>query len=135
MTKYSGRCHCGAVKWQSDAEVLWAGHCHCESCRRAAPADFVSWMGLPRAQVRWDGDNLNVRETSPGVERGHCETCGTGMFYRNAVWPDEIHLYAATLDDPTLYKPQAHYHWEERLPWTAVDDGLPRYTGSEDQVT
>jgi hypothetical protein len=54
------------------------------------------------------------------------------MFYRNTIWPDEIHLYAATLDDPSTYKPQAHYHWAERLPWVIVDDGLPRFAGSAD---
>lgn len=130
MTTYSGRCLCGAVSWQCAAEPLWAGYCHCESCRRAAPADFVSWLGLPRSDMRWNGDHLNVRETSPGVERGHCGTCGTGMFYRNAIWPSEIHVYAATLDDPTLYRPQAHYHWAERLPWTRAHDRLPRYPGT-----
>ncbi len=130
MSRYAGRCLCGAVTWQSDAEALWAGYCHCESCRRAAPADFVSWIGLPRMSVKWSGDNLNVRETSAGVERGHCAACGTGMFYRNATLPDEIHLYAATLDDPNMYTPQAHYHWAERLPWTVFNDDLPRHSAS-----
>ena len=132
MSTYSGRCYCGAITWQSDADVLWAGHCHCESCRRAAPADFVSWIGFPWAEVDWSGESMKIRQTSPGVERGHCATCGTSMYYRNVRWPTEIHLHAATLNDPTLYQPKAHYHWDERLPWTVASDDLPRYVGEGD---
>jgi hypothetical protein len=31
--------------------------------------------------------------------------------YSSARWPDEIHFYAALLDDPHAFKPNEHYHW------------------------
>lgn len=52
------------------------------------------------------------------------------MRYRNDIWPDEEHLYAATLDDPSLFKPEAHYHYAERLSWVHLEDGLIKYEGS-----
>jgi len=35
-----------------------------------------------------------------------------------------MHFYAATLDDPARYRPTAHDHGAERLPWVVLCDGL-----------
>ena len=43
------------------------------------------------------------------------------------VFPDETHLYAASLDDPNLYRPTAHIFWSERLPWIELSDDLPKH--------
>jgi len=51
------------------------------------------------------------------------------MHYMTTRWPGEIHLLASTLDDLTVYKPTAHMHWAERVPWLISDDELPRHDG------
>ena len=127
----SGRCACKAVTFSTDGPVLWAGHCHCESCRRASSAPFTSFFGVPSGRVTWGGD-ITLRQSSEKVERGFCAVCGTQMFYRSTVWPDETHLYAATLDDPGKFVPEAHYHWSERVPWITLTDTLARYAHSAD---
>ena len=129
--KRSGRCVCGAVTWQSDADVLWAGHCHCETCRRATASPVTSFFGVPRASVTWTGE-VAEWASSKTVRRGYCPKCGTQMHYQNSIWPDETHLYAATLDDPAQFEPEAHYHFAERVPWLTVTDDLPKHPGSAD---
>ncbi|MEL7114631.1 MAG: GFA family protein [Pseudomonadota bacterium] len=132
MTALSGRCFCGAVAWATEGPVLWAGHCHCESCRRATSAPFTSYLGVPRDSVTWQGD-LSDHQTSGGrVLRQFCGLCGTQMTYHSAAWPDETHLYAATLDDQTRFIPEAHFHWAERRPWVRINDDLPKHDGSAD---
>lgn len=126
-----GRCLCGSVRWESDGPVLWAGHCHCNSCRRASSAPFTSFFGVPRASVGWTGV-LVRRETSAGVGRAFCPGCGSQMNFQSTRWPEETHLYAATLDDPAAFEPQAHFHWAERVPWITVTDDLPKYAASAD---
>ena len=54
------------------------------------------------------------------------------MTYQFEGWPEEIHLYAAMLDNPEDFAPQAHYHYAEKLPWIEIADELPRYPGSAD---
>ena len=128
----TGRCRCGEVSWRSPGPVLWAGHCHCDSCRRATSAPFTSFFGVPRNSIEWDG-NLSIATSSDGrVSRLFCPQCGTQMTCRSDQWPDEAHLYAATLDDPTLFEPQAHFHFSEKVPWVGPDDSLPKYPGSAD---
>ena len=127
----SGRCLCGAVRWTSDGPVLWAGHCHCESCRRASSSPITSFFGVPRTSVTWSGE-LAIRASSPGNTRGFCPTCGSQVSFQSTRWPDETHLYAATLDDPAAFKPEAHYHWAERVSWLQIDDDLPKHDASAD---
>jgi hypothetical protein len=127
MTDLKGRCLCGAVTWEATGPMKWQAICHCESCRRAASSPMVGWFGVYDAGLRWSGP-LQRYASSKGVERGFCGTCGSPMFFRNpSKWPDETHLYGASLDDPTAYAPSAHVHYDEHLPWGAMADGLPRH--------
>lgn len=132
MDDLTGRCACGAVRWASPGPVLWAGHCHCESCRRATSSPMTSFFGVPRASVTWQGALCNVFSSDGRVRRQFCATCGSPMTYQFEGWPDETHLYAATLDDPAQFQPEAHYHYAEKLPWLAITDDLPKYPGSAD---
>ena len=130
----TGRCLCGAVTWATQADALWSGHCHCDSCRRATSAPMISFFGVPRDSVTWTG-TLAENKTSGGtVTRQFCAACGTQMTYQADIWPDETHLYAATMDDPSQFKPQAHFHYAERLPWLVIDDDLPKYAASADDA-
>ncbi len=133
MAAMTGRCACGQITWKSEGPVLWAGHCHCDSCRRASSAPFTSFFGVPRTGVIWQGD-VAFRASSDAVERGHCPTCGAQVSYKSTKWPEEIHLYAATLDDPSMFEPKAHFHWAERVPWIAVSDRLAKYAGSAENA-
>jgi len=81
--------------------------------------------------VVWTGE-IAVNDSSANVRRGYCPSCGSQMYYQSAVWPGETHLYAATLEDPSLFRPEAHYHYGERLPWFEVTDDLPKYAASAD---
>lgn len=120
-----GRCLCGAVTYAFTGPPLWQAHCHCESCRRATSSPFTSFFGVAHAHFRWTGTPPVARESSPGVRRFFCAACGSPMAYQDRDRTDEIDLYAATLSDPRHYAPERHVHWNERLPWVRLADGLP----------
>ena len=132
MAKLSGRCACGRVTWASSGPILWAGHCHCESCRRACSTPFTSFFGVPRDSIVWQGEMSDCFTSGGTVNRKHCPICGSQMTCELDRWPDEAHLYAATLDDSSLFVPEAHYHFAESLPWIELSDTLPRFPGSAD---
>lgn len=126
MKDLTGHCFCGAVRWKSAPGILWAAHCHCEDCRRAASSDYVSWLGVERASVEWSGPR-KIYRSSYLVERSFCGECGSPLSFETEIFEDETHLYAVTLDDPSTYTPTAHIFWSERLPWVQVADGLPTH--------
>jgi hypothetical protein len=71
-----------------------------------------------------------VRESSLGARRYFCRNCGSPIAFESERWPEEMHLYAALLDDPQDAVPQFHVHVAEKLPWIILADGLPQYDRS-----
>jgi hypothetical protein len=126
MPRFSGRCLCGAVRYKVAGLPLWQAHCHCESCRRATASPFTSFFGVRDGTWAWTGAHPQTYRSSPGTLRSFCSTCGTPMSYRSDRAPDEMHFYAATLDDPAIYAPGSHDHTDERLTWIVLCDGLPQ---------
>jgi hypothetical protein len=126
-TKIEGGCACGAVRYAIAGAPRWAAHCHCRDCRRTAGAPYVTYAGLLRPQVTWSGTAPVRHRSSPGVTRSFCGTCGTPLAYEGVRWPDEVHIFAATFDDPSMVNPQAHVYVGQKLPWVQLSDGLPRY--------
>ena len=124
----AGGCLCGAVRWRTAGSPVWSGHCHCTDCRRATGAPLASWMVFGKLSVTWAGARAFHR-SSPGVTRGFCPGCGTPLSYMCTRWPGELHILAATLDDPARFVPRAHVHWAERVPWLDPADALPRHPG------
>ena len=125
-----GRCLCGLVTYEYRGPELWCGHCHCESCRRNCSAPFTTFVGVRADEANFTGAAPVTYVSSPGVERLFCGRCGTPVAYRSARFADEIHFYAASLDDPARLRPQFHVYWAEKLPWVEIADSLPRYPGS-----
>jgi hypothetical protein len=121
-----GRCLCGATAFAFERPENWAAHCWCESCRRASGAAVVAFVGVDDGRWRWTGAPPAVFHSSPGVARMFCPRCGASVAYRAARFSGEIHFHAALLDDPADFRPRAHVHWDERVPWLAPADDLPR---------
>lgn len=129
----SGRCLCGAVQYRFVGEPIFTSHCHCASCRRHTGSPMATFVGFRSEQVSMVGGTLQHYTSSPGVRRGFCANCGTPMSYQADKFPDEIHLYIGTLNDPGRFVPEFHVFHAERIPWFDTADTLPRYAGLPDE--
>ena len=79
-------------------------------------ADFAVTRGAPAS---W-------RSTSFG-ERGFCAACGSLLTIRLDFQPDTIDISAGTLDRPEAVAPGFHLFCRDAVPWSLLDDGLPRH--------
>ena len=122
-----GRCFCGQVRYELAGDPIFACHCHCVSCRRVAGAAFVTWVSFARDSLIIKAGTISEYRSSPGVQRGHCATCGTTITYWSEQRPQEIDIALATLDDASGIEPEAHIWVEDKVPWLVIDDGLPHY--------
>jgi len=120
-------CLCRAIVFEYDGEPNWTLNCHCESCRRATSSPMTTWISVPRARWRFISGTPRYFSSSPGVRRGFCEQCGSPLTYEADRIPDEIHLYAASLANPSRVTPERHVYVAEQLPWFDTMDALPRY--------
>lgn len=125
----SGHCLCGAVRFSTRGLVRSAGHCHCESCRRATSSPITTFFTVPRDGTELSGESLRFFASSPGVRRGFCGTCGSPMSFETERRPEEIDLYVASLDAGLSVPVREHWHWDERVDWLHVQDDLPKSEG------
>ena len=134
MTQHAARgaCYCGRVRFEAELPPRFVCHCHCENCRRAHGAAFVTWAGFRTDQVRMTAgaDELRRYRTETDALRTFCGTCGSPMGFEADHYAGGMHLYAATLEDPRNFEPTFHVNYQSKLPWLQIDDDLPKYEGT-----
>jgi len=120
---------CGAIRYELVSDPITVIFCHCESCRRHTGAPTSALAGMRRDDVRFTQGERAIYESSPGVGRGFCRSCGTTL-----TWEGDgeelgplIEIHTGTLDDPEAFVPESHIHCDERLPYFDIADELPRH--------
>ena len=125
-----GRCLCGQTEWVFEGEISWACYCHCDDCRRNCAAPVVAWLGVPKRNFRWTGEPPRTFESSKGVRRHFCQTCGSPVGFEAEHYPGGMHLYAASMDEPAKFSPTFHVNYQSKLSWLSMNDDLPKYEGT-----
>ena len=124
----TGRCRCGAIHFSAEGEPSHSALCHCADCRRSSGAPAVGFALFPNDRVTITGAPT-AYESSPGVIRQFCGTCGTGLFYRNeAVFPGQVDIHTAALDDPDALPPSIRIQVAEAPAWFAGFAALPAFS-------
>jgi len=132
MPKFSGGCLCGAVRYESDAGALLAGHCHCIDCRKSSGTGHCSHLRLPEESLRVTGelrffdapaDSGNI------VSRGFCPTCGSPIYSTNSAMRGMVFVRASSLDDPEVFNPQMVVYAKRAPSWDRIAGSLPSFEG------
>jgi hypothetical protein len=126
--KVEGGCHCGAVRYVADGDVVHSGLCHCSDCRKASGAPMVAWVAFRNEDFSVTAGHARTRNSSGASMRSFCSECGTGLWYRNEEFlPGVVDVNLATLDDPDAVIPQAHIQTAERIGWMQRAHELPEF--------
>jgi hypothetical protein len=127
LVKYTGGCHCGAVRFEVRAPAsLEAVECNCSICARVAFMHLV----VPRARFTLRrGEESLTRYTFNTKVAQHlfCCVCGVKSFYVPRSHPDGYSVNVRCLDgvDPggVRTRPFDGAHWEEHAgELTPLDD-------------
>jgi hypothetical protein len=123
-----GRCLCGAVRYEIDGPFVEVVHCHCSMCRKHHGTAFVTWAVAPLEGFRLTAGQEAIvsRESSPGVQRSFCSTCGS---VTPQVSPSGKHVIAAAgnLVDAVGLTPYAHIFTGSKASWYTITDDLPQH--------
>ena len=130
----TGRCLCGAVRYEVNGPLRDVLICHCVECRR--------WHGHISASTAANRDDLVLTQdrglrwfrspaSDAGARRGFCVECGSSLFW-DAPGRETISIAAGTLDDATGLRPAAHWYVSQAADYYELpDDGLPRHEHSD----
>ncbi|MCG8510345.1 MAG: GFA family protein [Rhodospirillales bacterium] len=127
---FSGGCLCGAVRYQSSEDPQFAGHCHCEDCRRSSGSGHCSHLGVNESAFSVSGETRAYdRATDKGnmVSRVFCPVCGAPVYSLNPGFPGLVFVRASSLDDPEVFKPQMIVYASRAPSWDHMDASLPSF--------
>ncbi len=124
----SGRCLCGAVRFEVDEPLRDVILCHCAECRRWH-GHVCAATSVPTAALRFlSGDALrwiDSPESEAHARRGFCGECGSSLFW-DAPDRDTISIAAGSLEPPTGLKTIEQIYVEDAGDYYEVDSELSR---------
>ena len=127
---FSGGCLCGAIRYHSSAEPVFSINCHCRDCQRTTGTAYAPVMAVPKDAVTiTQGEPTYYTAQSDSgetVSRGFCPECGSGLFSKLSANPDVLGLKAASLDDPSWFRPAMDIYTDSAQPWDAMNPDLPK---------
>ncbi len=126
---HSVSCLCRSVSFRLFGDCTWTSYCHCASCRRATGAALTVFVGFRDDQIQLVGREPRVFESSPGITRGFCDTCGTSLWYRDGKLQSETYFLLGAFEHPESFKPKHHAFLADKLPWLAIHDEAARHQG------
>lgn len=96
--RYEGSCHCGAIRFEIEAEEdLEVEDCNCSICKKAGFLHLI----LPLSKftlIRGEGHLLTYTFNSGVAKHTFCNVCGIKPFYTPRSNPDGIDINVRCLD-------------------------------------
>jgi hypothetical protein len=127
----SGQCHCGAISFTALVDPSKVIACHCADCQafsgapfRAvlpAPAEGVSWSGMPRQYVK-------VAASGNRRAQAFCADCGTQLYASDPESPTVLNLRLGCVNERAQLPPAVHIWGQSAMPWALPPLGVPFHT-------
>jgi hypothetical protein len=108
MSKATGGCLCGQVRFEAHGEPDRVGMCHCLDCRKHHGAVFYAAAIYPAAAVTISGKYQSYQG------RAFCPVCGSSVFARTG---DELEIHLGALDEPNQFEPSYETWTDRRETW------------------
>jgi hypothetical protein len=128
---YTGGCACGAIRYEIAAEPLFQNNCQCRHCQQRSGTGHGSYLTfadrrgvkLQGEAKQWElaGDSGNIKS------HAFCPGCGSPVYLTFKAMPDLFTVHAASLDEPSRYKPQAVTYGVRGHAWDHLDPNLPKF--------
>jgi hypothetical protein len=123
----SGKCMCGSVRYSLSTEPKFALICQCRDCQHITGTGHSALFGANRQNAELTG-RLGAYEYS--AESGStmtsefCSNCGNPIFKTSSRFPDLYFFHAATLEDPSQFKPTRAVWCASAQGWDSLNPSL-----------
>lgn len=114
-----GGCYCGEVRYAISGMPEQSLVCHCPDCRRSAGAQSVGWLLVRCEQFKIRSGTPKTFNSSAGVVRAFCGTCGTTLTWVGDKQPGRIDVTIGSLDDPGQFPPTRAVYRKHKVAWAS----------------
>ena len=130
MSKFSGGCLCGAVRYECSGEPIVTAHCYCVDCRKASGTSHCTHIMMRKDDVAASGPVKwydRAADSGNVVSRGFCSECGSAVLSRNSGVPNASFVRASSLDDLEAVTPAMIVYAARAPSWAHMDESLPSF--------
>jgi hypothetical protein len=131
MTKFTGGCICGAIRYECDSEPIAMLKCHCRDCQHTSGSAYIPVVYVPANAFRFTKGTPRYYETESIAggtnKRSFCGECGSRL--TGAESAHGIGIAAGSLDEPNLFQPRMEIHAGDAQQWDQLDRTLPVFEG------
>ena len=124
----TGRCACGAIRFDVEDGFVYALYCHCADCRAATGSAFSAIGAIERTKlvVVSGADRIRLFERPDDERVNFCGNCGSIVFsfVRHGEF---VHVPLGTLREAPSVRPSFHACVASKAPWHDITDALPQY--------
>jgi hypothetical protein len=124
-----GGCACGRIRYTARVSDDEAYLCHCRMCQRSTGSVSIAFKNVSKADIAWEREP-DWYASSPIARRPYCRECGTSLGFD---YPDhdKMDLTVASFDDPSRFRPVAHFAAESMHRAWINTEGLPETRSDE----
>jgi hypothetical protein len=131
----TGRCLCGAVRFEITEPLVASRYCHCTRCQRRTgtaasagaamvPGSFHILAGEELVKTWWPADG--------GFGKAFCTNCGSHLFSQSPEDSGVRHVRLGVIDGDPGIRPTARQFVANAAVWEEIpDDGLERFEGRQ----
>lgn len=132
----SGSCLCRAIRYEVTVPISELRHCHCKDCQKSSGAGGAVNAMIPSSGFRITHGEprcfTKVADSGRTLHRFFCGDCGSPLFSRRELTPENTVLRAGTLDDSSGMKITANIWTRSARPWAYIDPASQQFPGQPD---
>ena len=130
MTKLTGQCLCGDVKFEADGDIAIMANCHCTDCRQSTGSAFATLVFMKETDVKIDGKLGHFAhkvDSGNTLSKQFCTHCGSPMFGGNEGRPGMVAIRGGIINEQDVVKPMANVYASRKMDCTILDDKIPAF--------
>jgi len=126
-----GQCFCGEVHFEIELPVFGVIYCHCNMCRQSNGSDYTTWVRVLSENFKITKGEESVNETliSEKISSFFCTNCASTLYTSDKDYTDSVGVLRGMIRGDVGQEPLKHFFYDDRVPWTDMQDGLPKFGG------
>jgi len=131
MTKLTGGCLCGRVRYAVETDNNGLSLCHCTHCQKVSGSAFSVNLLVDAASFRHTGQAPSIyadtAESGRGLKRAFCPNCGSSISSESEMFPGKLVLKAGSLDKTDGLAPKVQIWTRSAQSWWHVDPAMTSF--------
>ena len=125
-----GKCLCGEISYNTDADAVMTANCHCTDCRAATGAAYATMAFVKRDDLTINGTLRSYQHMSDAgstMTKHFCGNCGSQMFTENTSKAGMMGVRIGHIEQANELQPAFNVYCSSKIASTPLNPDLPAH--------